>query len=129
MICYNYVFIQEREPKCPHPCPRPCHPGECDACKALVKRSCHCGSMVHVFECRYFNSLSEKDQLAVRSCGGPCHRLTVLSLSIIFMFWKKITQSLENHSKVSRIGTKYWFSQYGRDSQKKMSIMTEVSVE
>lgn len=65
---------KEREPKCPHPCPRPCHPGECDACKALVKRSCHCGSMVHVFECRYFNSLSEKDQLAVRSCGGPCHR-------------------------------------------------------
>ncbi|CAK7325863.1 unnamed protein product [Dovyalis caffra] len=43
-------------------------------CKVLVKRSCHCGSMVHVFECIYYNNLSEKEQMAARSCGGPCHR-------------------------------------------------------
>ncbi|KAG5599858.1 hypothetical protein H5410_031228 [Solanum commersonii] len=65
---------QERRATCPHPCPLPCHPGECPPCKALIKRSCHCGSMVHVFECIYYNSLSAKEQLAVRSCGGPCHR-------------------------------------------------------
>ncbi|RVX03178.1 NF-X1-type zinc finger protein NFXL2 [Vitis vinifera] len=64
----------ERRPKCPHPCPSPCHPGECAPCKVLIKRSCHCGSMVHVFECLYFNSLSEKEQMTIRSCGGPCHR-------------------------------------------------------
>lgn len=73
MIAEN-VFIQEREPACPHPCPLPCHPGECPPCKVLVKRSCHCGSMVHVFECIYFNILSEKEQMAARSCKGPCHR-------------------------------------------------------
>lgn len=65
---------KERRPKCPHPCPSPCHPGECAPCKVLIKRSCHCGSMVHVFECLYFNSLSEKEQMTIRSCGGPCHR-------------------------------------------------------
>ncbi|CAL5404638.1 unnamed protein product [Camellia sinensis] len=30
--------------------------------------------MVHVFECLYYNSMSEKKQMTVRSCGGPCHR-------------------------------------------------------
>ncbi|KAH9767107.1 NF-X1-type zinc finger protein NFXL2 [Citrus sinensis] len=65
---------EERMPTCPHSCPLPCHPGECPPCKVLVKRSCHCGSMVHVFECIYFNTLSEKEQMAARSCGGPCHR-------------------------------------------------------
>ncbi|KAH9702513.1 NF-X1-type zinc finger protein NFXL2 [Citrus sinensis] len=63
----------ERLPTCPHSCPLPCHPGVCPSCKVLVKRSCHCGSMVHVFECIYFNTLSEKEQMAARSCGGPCH--------------------------------------------------------
>lgn len=65
---------KDREPKCPHSCPRPCHPGECPDCKVLIKRSCHCGSMVHVFECLYYNSMSDKEQIAVRSCSGPCHR-------------------------------------------------------
>ncbi|XP_015877400.3 NF-X1-type zinc finger protein NFXL2 isoform X2 [Ziziphus jujuba] len=65
---------KERMPVCPHPCPRLCHPGDCPPCKVLVKRSCHCGTMVHVFECIYYNSLSGKEQIAVRSCGGPCHR-------------------------------------------------------
>lgn len=69
-----YNFFQERKPLCPHPCPRPCHPGDCSPCKALIKRSCHCGSMVHVFECTYYNNLPEKEQQTVRSCGGPCHR-------------------------------------------------------
>ncbi|KAK6929476.1 Zinc finger, NF-X1-type [Dillenia turbinata] len=65
---------KERRPACPHPCPHPCHPGECPSCKVLIKRSCHCGSMVHVFECIYYNTLSEDEQQSVRSCGGPCHR-------------------------------------------------------
>ncbi|KAJ9160336.1 hypothetical protein P3X46_025747 [Hevea brasiliensis] len=65
---------KERKPTCPHPCPLSCHPGECPPCKVLVKRACHCGSMVHVFECIYYNSLSEKEQMTVRSCGGSCHR-------------------------------------------------------
>ncbi|CAH9069527.1 unnamed protein product [Cuscuta europaea] len=65
---------KEREPACPHPCPLPCHLGECSPCKVLIKRSCHCGAMVHVFECIYYNTLSPKDQLSVRSCRGPCHR-------------------------------------------------------
>ncbi|KAH7853800.1 hypothetical protein Vadar_006754 [Vaccinium darrowii] len=65
---------KERQPTCPHPCPQHCHPGECPPCKVLIKRSCHCGSMVHVFECLYYNSLPEKEQIAVRSCRGPCHR-------------------------------------------------------
>uniref|UniRef100_A0A2P2KQB1 NF-X1-type domain-containing protein n=2 Tax=Rhizophora mucronata TaxID=61149 RepID=A0A2P2KQB1_RHIMU len=65
---------KERKPSCPHPCPLPCHTAECPPCKVLVKRSCHCGSMVHVFECINYNCLSEKERMAVRSCGGPCHR-------------------------------------------------------
>ncbi|KAJ8769421.1 hypothetical protein K2173_002911 [Erythroxylum novogranatense] len=65
---------KERHPACPHPCPLPCHPEECAPCKVLVKRSCHCGSMVHVFECIYYNSLSTEEQVHVRSCNGPCHR-------------------------------------------------------
>ncbi|KAL9231438.1 hypothetical protein vseg_006668 [Gypsophila vaccaria] len=65
---------KERTPPCSHPCPRPCHSGECPPCKVLLKRSCHCGALVHVFECEYYNTLSEKEQLRVRSCSGPCHR-------------------------------------------------------
>ncbi|KAK2388048.1 NF-X1-type zinc finger protein NFXL1 [Trifolium repens] len=65
---------KERKPKCQHHCPRRCHPGDCPPCKVLVKRSCHCGAMVHAFECIYYNSLSAKDQETARSCGGPCHR-------------------------------------------------------
>ncbi|KAF6153638.1 hypothetical protein GIB67_027505 [Kingdonia uniflora] len=65
---------KERKLACPHPCPLPCHPGDCPPCSVLIKRSCHCGSMVHVFECTYYNSLLEKEQLRIRSCGGPCHR-------------------------------------------------------
>ncbi|KAF5752574.1 putative nuclear transcription factor X-box binding [Tripterygium wilfordii] len=70
----NLNCQKEREPPCQHPCPQPCHPGDCHPCKVLVKRSCHCGSMVHVFECIYYNTLSKKEQMVVRSCGGPCHR-------------------------------------------------------
>ncbi|GAU36992.1 hypothetical protein TSUD_150280 [Trifolium subterraneum] len=65
---------KERKPKCQHHCPRRCHPGDCPPCKVLVKRSCHCGAMVHAFECIYYNGLSSKDQEIARSCGGPCHR-------------------------------------------------------
>ncbi|WOK93733.1 hypothetical protein Cni_G02433 [Canna indica] len=63
-----------REPSCPHPCPLPCHSSECPPCKVLIKRSCHCGAMVHAFECLYYNMLSNDEQQKVRSCGGPCHR-------------------------------------------------------
>ncbi|KAJ0046280.1 hypothetical protein Pint_06519 [Pistacia integerrima] len=70
----NLPCLKERMPACPHPCPLRCHPGECPNCKVLIKRSCHCGSMVHVFECIYYNTLSDKEQMTVRSCGGPCHR-------------------------------------------------------
>lgn len=65
---------KRRSPPCPHPCPQMCHPGDCAPCKVLLKRACHCGAMVHVFECNQFNSLSEGQQLEVRTCGGPCHR-------------------------------------------------------
>ncbi|XP_021904144.1 NF-X1-type zinc finger protein NFXL2 isoform X2 [Carica papaya] len=65
---------KERQPACQHPCPLPCHSGECPSCKVLIKRSCHCGSLVHAFECIYYNTLSEKEQMTIRSCGGPCHR-------------------------------------------------------
>lgn len=73
-VSENCELLQEREPLCPHSCPLKCHPGECPPCKVLIKRACHCGAMVHVFECLYFNSLSEKEQIAARSCGGPCHK-------------------------------------------------------
>ncbi|ONK67921.1 uncharacterized protein A4U43_C05F5220 [Asparagus officinalis] len=63
-----------REPPCPHPCPLPCHSNDCPPCKTLIKRTCHCGSMVHVFECIYYNSLSDKEQQRVRCCVGTCHR-------------------------------------------------------
>ncbi|KAF5192665.1 Nf-x1-type zinc finger protein nfxl1 [Thalictrum thalictroides] len=65
---------KDRKLSCPHPCPLPCHPGDCPLCKVLIKRSCHCGAMVHVFECTYYNSLSEEEQLKIRSCRGPCHK-------------------------------------------------------
>lgn len=63
-----------RELACPHPCALPCHSDDCPPCKVLVKRACHCGSMKHVFECTYYNSLSDKERQHIRSCGGPCHR-------------------------------------------------------
>ncbi|XP_073001752.1 NF-X1-type zinc finger protein NFXL2 isoform X1 [Typha latifolia] len=63
-----------RVPSCSHPCPLPCHLDNCPPCKVLIKRSCHCGSLVHAFECIYYNSLSNEEQQKVRSCGGPCHR-------------------------------------------------------
>ncbi|KAK4758031.1 hypothetical protein SAY87_019332 [Trapa incisa] len=71
--CYLHCE-KKRKPECQHSCPLRCHPGDCPPCKVLVKRSCHCGSMVHVFECIYYNTLSGDEQMACRSCGGPCHR-------------------------------------------------------
>ncbi|KAI3840536.1 hypothetical protein MKW92_010485 [Papaver armeniacum] len=44
---------QVRKLACPHPCPIPCHPGECSPCKTLIKRSCHCGAMVHLPNCSH----------------------------------------------------------------------------
>lgn len=70
----NLPCQKERSPPCSHPCPLLCHPGECPPCKVLIKRSCHCGAMKHVFECLYYNTLSQSKQISVRSCGGPCHR-------------------------------------------------------
>ncbi|KAM7499374.1 hypothetical protein LguiA_023788 [Lonicera macranthoides] len=70
----NLPCQKEREPACQHRCPLKCHPEECPPCKVLIKRSCHCGAMVHVFECVYYIRLSQKEQSAVRSCRGPCHR-------------------------------------------------------
>jgi len=67
-------LFQVREPPCSHRCPLPCHLSDCPPCKVLVKKPCHCGAMVHAFECVYFNNLKAKEQLKVRSCGGPCHR-------------------------------------------------------
>jgi len=69
-----------REPPCSHRCPLPCHLSDCPPCKVLVKKPCHCGAMVHAFECVYFNNLKAKEQLKVRSCGGPCHRSVAKSL-------------------------------------------------
>ncbi|KNA19650.1 hypothetical protein SOVF_059390 [Spinacia oleracea] len=65
---------KKRAPSCSHPCPLRCHPEECPPCKVLLKRSCHCGAMTHAFVCIYYNTLSEKEQLSARSCGGDCHR-------------------------------------------------------
>ncbi|WCJ18715.1 NF-X1-type zinc finger protein NFXL2 [Euphorbia peplus] len=67
-------YEKERPPTCPHPCPLRCHPRDCPPCKVLMTHACHCGSMVHVFECINNNSLPEKKQIAARSCGRPCHR-------------------------------------------------------
>ncbi|XP_071934502.1 NF-X1-type zinc finger protein NFXL2-like [Coffea arabica] len=70
----NLPCQKERSPPCLHPCPLVCHPGECPPCHSLLKRACHCGAMVHALKCIYYNSLDEREQMAVRSCGGPCHR-------------------------------------------------------
>nr|CAB3472083.1 unnamed protein product [Digitaria exilis] len=75
--CLGQHLGQERaarEPPCLHRCPLRCHLSDCLPCKVLVKKPCHCGAMVHAFECVYFNNLKAKEQLKVRSCGGPCHR-------------------------------------------------------
>ncbi|CAO2161157.1 unnamed protein product [Urochloa humidicola] len=70
----NLPCQRVREPPCSHRCPLPCHLSDCPPCKVLVKKPCHCGAMVHAFECVFFNNLKAKEQLKVRSCGGPCHR-------------------------------------------------------
>lgn len=70
----NLPCQRVREPPCSHPCPLPCHLNDCPSCKVLVKRPCHCGAMVHAFECVFYNILNAKDQIKIRSCGGPCHR-------------------------------------------------------
>ncbi|KAI0526869.1 hypothetical protein KFK09_002462 [Dendrobium nobile] len=63
-----------REPACSHPCPLPCHSDCCPPCEVLLKRSCHCGAMVHVFNCANYNRLTVEEQQLTRSCRGPCHR-------------------------------------------------------
>ncbi|KAJ7548971.1 hypothetical protein O6H91_07G035300 [Diphasiastrum complanatum] len=45
------IFYQKRNYCCPHPCSQVCHPGSCPPCKSTVKRACHCGALVNVFEC------------------------------------------------------------------------------
>ncbi|BFI43214.1 NF-X1-type zinc finger protein NFXL1 [Marchantia polymorpha subsp. ruderalis] len=65
---------QKKRTLCPHPCPLPCHPGDCPPCKVLVKRGCYCETMVHVYDCDSFTAASAKLKAKMLSCGGPCHR-------------------------------------------------------
>ncbi|KAK8940147.1 NF-X1-type zinc finger protein NFXL2 [Platanthera guangdongensis] len=67
-------LFQDRKLACSHSCPFPCHPDSCPPCEVLLKRSCHCGAMVHVFKCSSYNKLSGEEQQLIRSCRGPCHR-------------------------------------------------------
>ncbi|CAA6654762.1 unnamed protein product [Spirodela intermedia] len=64
----------QKKPCLPTSMPSTMPPQRLSSCKVLVKRSCHCSSLVHVFECIYYNSLSADEQQRIRSCGGPCHR-------------------------------------------------------
>lgn len=93
------VLFQVREPSCSHRCPLRCHLSDCPPCKVLVKKPCHCGAMVHAFECVYFNNLKAKEQVKVRSCGGPCHRSVAKSLIgfLLFLFWSWWTTLLLLH--------------------------------
>lgn len=63
-----------REPLCGHPCKAACHLAPCEPCSVLLKRSCHCGAMVHVLDCHVWGRASPKEKQNLTSCKGPCHR-------------------------------------------------------
>ncbi|GJY93404.1 NF-X1-type zinc finger protein NFXL2 [Tanacetum coccineum] len=90
---------REREPLCQHPCPLKCHPEECPPCKVLIKRACHCGAMVHVFECLYYNTLSEKEQIAVRSCkASQLHKSYVWKyVMLVNAYLRKMLSKRKNY--------------------------------
>lgn len=55
---------------CGHPCPLPCHPGDCDPCKAILKIRCLCGLTQLFVNCNDWTSAEEKE--ALQSCGNRC---------------------------------------------------------
>lgn len=68
------VRTKGRPEGCTHPCPRPCHSGNCAPCNQYVQFRCHCCNSVTVKPCMEWCSLQKDVREAAKSCGQRCSR-------------------------------------------------------
>lgn len=62
--------LKERPEGCKHPCPKPCHPGNCLPCKNMVRIKCHCGLNQLYVTCNEWICNNKKEEL--QCCGNQC---------------------------------------------------------
>jgi len=60
---------------CTHPCPRPCHPGECDPCKQMVRLRCHCGLTQLYVKCGEWTQAEDQAKESMSNCGDQCPKM------------------------------------------------------
>uniref|UniRef100_A0A1A8L692 Nuclear transcription factor, X-box binding-like 1 n=1 Tax=Nothobranchius pienaari TaxID=704102 RepID=A0A1A8L692_9TELE len=63
-----------RPPDCPHPCLRPCHPGDCPTCTQMIRQRCHCRISTLYVECTKLTSADEQTKVLLGSCNNQCPR-------------------------------------------------------
>lgn len=61
---------KDRPDGCNHPCPKPCHPGNCPLCKNMVRIKCHCGLNQLYVNCNEWIMDERKEEL--QCCGNQC---------------------------------------------------------
>ncbi|XP_056156091.1 NF-X1-type zinc finger protein NFXL1 isoform X1 [Lampris incognitus] len=61
-----------RLPGCPHPCPLPCHRGDCPSCQQMIRQRCHCKISLLYVECMKLSSADEQTKVKLSSCSNQC---------------------------------------------------------
>ncbi|XP_071370685.1 NF-X1-type zinc finger protein NFXL1, partial [Centroberyx affinis] len=64
--------VKPRPPGCPHPCPLPCHRGDCPPCGQMIRQRCHCKISMLYVECRKLTSADEQTKTELSSCNNQC---------------------------------------------------------
>ncbi|KAM6949219.1 NF-X1-type zinc finger protein NFXL1 [Aplochiton taeniatus] len=64
--------VRRRPPGCPHPCPLPCHPGECSPCQQMIRQRCHCKISMLYLQCLTFTTADKQTKRELTSCKNQC---------------------------------------------------------
>jgi len=72
--CQECRLPCQRARPCGHPCPLPCHPGECGPCTASVERACYCGKTQIKHLCSSVQGETQGRALGLFACEKACHK-------------------------------------------------------
>ncbi|MBN3315137.1 NFXL1 protein, partial [Atractosteus spatula] len=61
-----------RPPGCPHPCPLPCHSGDCPPCTQMIRLKCHCKITSLFVECLKITTADNETKRLLGSCKNQC---------------------------------------------------------
>lgn len=85
MTCQSEC-TRERPLRCPHRCPRPCHPDPCPPCTMNVKLKCHCGIATLYRRCDELLKATKEEREKMISCGNECPKNVINIFLFIILF-------------------------------------------